>query len=145
MWFVDLNLTKKMAKCCQSANSLEIPAIHNPHVKHCIKYLLGHAGPTSHWTGLSEQLLDMAVRQEVGLACPSRSFCLSTARTSQFENLSDSYVQELLGQTGLMTSWTGMSKQLAEAVKRKPGQLSFIQFWDDHLPFFQKSNLSSLV
>jgi hypothetical protein len=78
---------------------------------HCIKYLLGHAGPKSHRTGLSEQLSDMAVRREVGLACPSRSFRLSTARTSQFDNSSDGYVQELLGQAGPMTSRTGISKQ----------------------------------
>ncbi|EFP93225.2 uncharacterized protein PGTG_19171 [Puccinia graminis f. sp. tritici CRL 75-36-700-3] len=58
----------------------------------------------------------MVVRREVGLACPSRSFRPSTARTSQFDDSSDGYVRELLGQAGPMTCWTGMSEQFAEAV-----------------------------
>jgi hypothetical protein len=74
---------------------------------------------TSHWTGLSKHFLEMDFRQEVGLACPSRFFHLSTAWTSQFNNLLGGYVRELLGQAGRMTCRTSMSEQLAEAVWEK--------------------------
>ncbi|KNE98032.1 hypothetical protein PSTG_08708 [Puccinia striiformis f. sp. tritici PST-78] len=78
--------------------------------------VLRPACPSSSWAWLSEKFPDMVVRQEVGLACPSRWSCLSTPRTAQFEHLSDGHVRELLGQAGPRTRWIGKSEQSVSAV-----------------------------
>ncbi|KNE95627.1 hypothetical protein PSTG_11117 [Puccinia striiformis f. sp. tritici PST-78] len=59
---------------------------------------------------------DLAVRQEVGHACPSRWSGLSTAPTAQSEHLLDGHVRELLGQAGPRTRRTGRSEQSVSAV-----------------------------
>ncbi|KAA1089078.1 hypothetical protein PGT21_006238 [Puccinia graminis f. sp. tritici] len=41
--------------------------------------------------------------------------CLSTAKTSPSNLLSEGQVRELLGQASPMTHWTGLSKQLVQA------------------------------
>ncbi|KAA1097934.1 hypothetical protein PGT21_024190 [Puccinia graminis f. sp. tritici] len=86
---------------------------------HCANSLLGLAIPTNPWTGLSEQLLDMVVQQEVGVRRNLLSEQIvppSTARTSQLDDSLDGYVRELLAQAGPLTGRTGISKQLADTV-----------------------------
>ncbi|KNE98193.1 hypothetical protein PSTG_08460 [Puccinia striiformis f. sp. tritici PST-78] len=65
-----------------------------------------------------QAVLGRAVRQEVGLGCPSRCSRLLTARTGQSNKRLDAQIRELLGWAGPRTHQTSSSEQLICAVPR---------------------------